>query len=298
MRGKGFPLGAALAVTLVFVAVPTGPAGAHDDEGTHVETLTASVSGTSVNATGTAAFIDLPVLVGEDGTGDAAQSGIGADVTTLTIGRPDPTKNTLTFTMGIADQAPAVNGAPTIIYTWPLSVDDVSEGYFLEARNASANQPTQVNPSFSLQQETPDGIATIAAVQGTMGDGKVEWNLPFGRIAAAEGQALFQAGDCVGLGSGLAAPGLLWFCGNNGGDGAFMDLDYVIPAPGVKLGIAPAGTPESQVSLNTTAAIDRATGAFNGSIDASGLAPGSYVVVARACYGTGNCGTASTSVSI
>jgi len=66
-------------------------------------------------------------------------------------------------------------------------------------------------------------------------------------------------------------------------------------APAPMIGIAPAGTAPDQVVLSGTATVN-AAGAFTGSIASPG--PGSYVVVAKACYGSGNCGLSSTTLTI
>lgn len=302
MRAFRFRLLAAV-VGLTLLGLPGG-AQADEGESTHVDSVSASVSGTFVNVAGTATFVNVPAALGQDPTGDSTPVP-GSDLTTLTIARPDPAANNLTFTLGIADQPPVTNGTPGVLYyNWEirtLSPGGDSVIYVLQANRASGSQVPSTDPMIRVLARQPDGSCgcqVVANVEGKIADGVVQWSVPGSRIEADPGDTIIQDGNIVStLGAGNPATGDTWFI-NLGGDQAVMDQDYVVPGPTVKLGIAPAGTPESQVPLDTTAAVDAATGNFDGAINTSGLAPGSYVVVARACYGTGNCGTASTTVTI
>ena len=71
---------------------------------------------------------------------------------------------------------------------------------------------------------------------------------------------------------------------------------YPIPRTEVRLGIAPAGTPQDQVSFPTIASLG-GDGGFSGGLSRVGLPPGLYDVWARACFG-GNCGTTKTTISL
>jgi hypothetical protein len=57
-----------------------------------------------------------------------------------------------------------------------------------------------------------------------------------------------------------------------------------IPSARVELGIAPAGTPVSDVAFDAVAFLQ--DGSFSGSVGAEGLSSGTYELWARACLGS------------
>jgi len=288
--------GATAALALVVQAFAGGVASADPQAGTHVDTVAASAGPTVVSVSGTATFVDIPVTVGTDPTGDAAVSNVGADVTTLSVSRPSPVSGNLVFSMGVAD-AGATNGTPPIGYYWPVAVGDTDDGYYLEGRNVSLAFPTAAAPTFKLMQDTPDGFLDVATLSGTMAGGKVTITLPLSRISAVGGDVINQGSSGGGLGTALTAPGALRFNGNLAGDGAFLDEGYTVPFAEVKLGIAEAGTPEPLVPLTTSGTVNATNGTFSGFLPKPASA-GSYIVVAKACYGPSNCGTATSTLTI
>lgn len=297
LRASSWTAAAMSTALLVMGSVTSSAAAADPGEATHVDSLVAGVVGGMVQVSGQATFVDFPVLLGEDPAGDAAISGVGADVTNIFVARPNPAKATLEFTFEVADQmstGPAI--APVITHAWPFFVDDSSRQFFLDARSASVAGPTSASPSFLLREVTNSGIESIATLNGSMGDGIVRWEVPMSRIDAVSGSTITQGGDCVQMGSSLVIPGALYFCNNAAGDQVFMDDDYIVPGPAVKLGLAPAGTAPELVDLTTTATVQE-TGEFTGSLPAP-AEPGDYVVVAEACHGANNCALSTTSVTI
>jgi hypothetical protein len=87
----------------------------------------------------------------------------------------------------------------------------------------------------------------------------------------------------------------------NGGtmnDEAFWEegIAYTVPSKGIRLGVAPAGTPAGQVSFGADGTLGDGD-AFEGSVDVSTLAPGDYEVFARACFAS-NCAVASAPFTI
>lgn len=296
LRASSWTAVAMSTALLVMGSVTSSAAAADPGEATHVDSLVAGVVSGMVQVSGQATFVDFPVLLGEDPAGDAAISGVGADVTNIYVARPNPAKATLEFTFEVADQmstGPSV--LPVITYSWPIFVDDSSRELFLEARSASLVQPTSAAPSFHLMEWIPGGIETVATLNGTMGNGIVRWEVPMNKIDATSGSTIAQ-GNCDTMGTGLSVPGALWSCNNAGGDQAFMDDDYVVPGSTIELGLAPAGTPAELVELTATATVAN-NGQFFGGLPAP-TQSGSYVVVARACYGAGNCSLSTTSVTI
>jgi hypothetical protein len=71
--------------------------------------------------------------------------------------------------------------------------------------------------------------------------------------------------------------------------------EIIIPDVEVRLGIAPAGTPEGEVSFTTSASWGAER--FSGELDASSLPPGGYDVWARVCS-VGECDASSTRVVV
>ena len=293
MRSAALVLAAALAV-----AAPVATVGAQE-AGTGVQELTAGTSGNTLTLSGTATFVDVPRQVGEDPSGDAAVAGVGADVTTMTIARPNPASNNVTFTFGVADAPPAANGTPQTLYVWPVSANGQDDSFYLEARHVSTLFPTSQNPTFKLMQDQPEGFADIATLTGVMDGTKVSFTVPLFRINAQGGSTIGQGGAGGGLGTTIGVPGALRFNGNLLGDSAFLDgPDYEVPEARVTFGLAPAGTPPSAVATSNAAVVTPSTGAFSANLNLSGMAPGEYVLVTKACYGSTNCGLASTDVTI
>jgi len=287
---------------LLAVTVPAGPVTAHEE--THVEEVDATVSGSTVQVTGLAHFVDVPVVVAEDPPGDAPAAGIGLDVTSATFSRPNPASATLRLEVGVADATPQVHGAPATLYHYPVTVNgEISSCgggtgfWFPEARIASLNPP-EATPSFRLMCDlSPGAVATGPTIVGAIGGGTVSWQFSMSQIGAQAGDTISHGGDCVDPGTTLSPPGASWICNNATGDAVFLS-DYVIPGATVRLGIVEAGTPIDGVALSADASIDAGAGSFAGALPAP-VQAGDYVVVAEACYGEGNCGrTASETIAI
>lgn len=294
---KRFLSATAAAAALVLQAV-----GASADPGsaTHVDSVSASV-GNSIAVSGGATFVDIPVTVGQDTTGDASVAGIGADVTSLKISRPSAASQNIKFQMGIADQLPApVSTAPAIVFDWPIGADEAPPTYYLEARRVSGSPffpNASPNAQFMLVHNHPDGFHEHGVLTGTMANGVVEWTVSLSAIEASGATKLVQGSGCAALGSTAAAPGGFVLCNNAGGDGAFMEEEYEIPKAKVSLGIAPAGTPVESVAVSTPGAVNAGTGVFSGTLPKPAT-PGEYIVVAEACYGSSNCGRSSTTITV
>jgi len=283
------------------LALVPAAAGADVQANTHVDTLNAAVGGGAIAVSGTATFVSIPTQVGLDGTGDAAVAGLGADVTSLKISRPSAGSANMKFEMGIADQPVApVSGGPMIVWNWPLLTDDTDNGYYLEARRVSASPffpNANANPQFMLVHNHADGFHEHGPITGTMADGVVSWTVSLSAIQASTASTIGTSSGCAALGSTASVPGGFILCANAGGDGAFLDVEsYEIPKARVQLGLAPAGTPESAVTMSETATVNATTGAY--SVAIAKPAPGSYILVAKACFGSDNCGLSSTTITV
>lgn len=282
----------AACVSAVLVA-PAGGVAAEEGAATRVDTLAATASASAVQVSGTATFVDVPAEIAFDSTGDSLEPGTGADVAGGTLSRPAGTNN-LVFTLQVADQPPVVNGTPGILYLWPVAADGTDTGLFLMAGRMGLGT---TDPSFVLGRNDGDSFSDVATLQGRMEEGVVEWTVPMSRIGARpDGGFVGQGGlNNTPVGTINGWPSLFWCCFIL--DGFVVD-DYQIPVAAVELGIAPAGTPPDAVPLTETGTVDAKTGSFTGSLDTSALSPGEYVVVAEACYGAGNCGMGSTTVTV
>lgn len=311
MRGIGRIGGIALVMATVWAAAVTD-AIADPGEATHIDELAAVVDGDTITVSGQATFVDVPVLVGQDGTGDAVPDGgllpLGHDLTTATIGRPDPFGETLTFTLGVANPPPTANGVPqVVVYQWPLRVGaaGVFDTFldleaFADSLSACPENPG-IGPCFRVIHYTGalgPFIRTgdiVAEVPGTMGGGIVRWEVPLSALGAEPGSGIERPRASVRIRATVASASSTSFAA------VFLDSvppsqDYRIPAPVVRVGAAPAGTPPAEVALTTAAAIQDG-GGFTASMPAPST-PGEHLVVAEACYGEGTCALASTTVTI
>lgn len=286
------------AVGVTTMSVLLGPT-AHADPGeaTHIDSIAATV-GTSVSVTGTATFVDVPVVVGQDADG-ASPNGVGADVRDLIIERP-PGSNALRFTMKIDDQPPTLNGLPTLVYLWPLNVNGDEQHFFLMAGRAGGFPNTSENPGWAVMQNTPEGFLPVTDVPGVMGDGMVQWNAPIASLGAKAGDLLAQGATSgtasVPAGVRVGVHQLFWL-GAPQPDNFTMEQEYTVPGAVVKTGIAPAGTDPAAVALTKAATANASTGAFSASL-AKPATAGEYIVVAEACYTGADCVRASTTVTV
>ena len=281
------------AVAALAVSIVPATAGADSQPSTHVDSVSATVGGNVVAVSGTASFVATPLLVSEDGTGDATPANIGADINVATVTRPVGTNN-LVFKWTISDQLPApVVTAPNLTYLWPLAVNGEDSGFFLMGGRAGGFPSASTNPVLSLMQSGADGFSNVARLSGTVGGGEVSWTLPLSRIGAKTGDVI-TAGGGSPAGSWNGMVEVVYAIVNYD---AFAPEDFTVPGATVKMGIAPAGTPESAVALTESAtSVNAATGAFSGTFPKP--APGSYIVVTQACYSANNCGTSSTTITV
>lgn len=294
LLGRSAAIAALLAATLSPGSVVADPG---DD--THVDEVEAAISGSSLVVTGAATFVDVPVVVAEDPSGDAPVGGLGLDVTSATFSRPDPASSTLRLEVEVADATPQVHGGPATVYHYPLTVNGEigscggGTGYwFPEVRIASLNPPA-ATPSFRLMCDlSPGAVATGPTIPGGIGGGELWWQFSMNQIGAQPGDTIGHGGDCVDPGTTTSPPGASWICNNATGDAVFLS-DYVIPGATVRLGIAAAGDPVDLATLTVDASVDAGAGSFAGVLPVPAEA-GEYVVVAEACYADGDCGRMAT----
>jgi hypothetical protein len=297
-----------LVVTLGLAAAQaTHPAVAQT--ATSISIGSASTSGSNIAVTGTVAYGDdaaAPIQVSEDPAGDDADGGQipqGTDLGNASIAT-DLAGKKLTFTLNIHDQTPGAKMAPAFVYVWPFMVDGVDEMRFLSSGTAGSwtglGPAADPNGWFRLCQVT-SGYACPTPLTGTMGNGKVEIALPFSRAAITPGALIEQGtGGCSSLCSTFNPTAFLF--DSTGGDTS-APVGYQMPGE-VKLGVAPAGTPDASVSTPAEATVSiaggKASGTFTGSVPKPATA-GEYKVVARTCFGNvdaASCFTTSTPFTV
>ncbi|HYT30612.1 MAG TPA: hypothetical protein VEN82_07525 [Actinomycetota bacterium] len=290
-----------LLVSVLVLGAAAAPAGATVPAKTKVTLKTATVTGSSINMAGklTVGTTALAAIqVANDPAGDCADCAApnGTDIGTATI-QANLTAGTLTFTINILNPPPNLAGPPFFVYDWQIAVDGVDNGYFLQAGNVGGFPP-QAGTFFSLCQNTASGFdCTLAALQGTLASGVVQIVLPMSDVGAVPGSVI-SSGHSLGTAPTIAStfsPSALLFY-DTGGDDA-VAADYTTPGA-VKLGIAPSTVPPNQVDASTPATVGP-TGAYKGSLPKP--APGTYVVVAKSCNGSGAalvCAIASKIVTV
>jgi Tol biopolymer transport system component len=130
---------------------------------------------------------------------------------------------------------------------------------------------------------------TVAEGTGSYGTAGHEVQLTFSLddIGATEGSVIEDVRAYNAVGTVAAGPIT---------DLAAIPLaDATVPTRSVTLGIAPAGTPESEVDFDTPAEVTE--GRFSGALDVSSLPDGHYDVWAKACLGE-SCGAAGRPVTV
>lgn len=258
---------------------------------TGVDTLSASVEDGAIQVTGTATFVGAQGFVGDDAWADSKTPAPGTDLTWASIERP-PGSDGLTFTMALTDMPPT-GGTAGYVYHWSLGVDGRDEGLMLEAAFGAVDCVTgeATAPIFRVVR---DGFEEVARLQGSFAGSRVTFrDVPMQSIGASAGSMISSPREGVVSSTGIA--GCVSYR-NTGGD--FMAVgDYVVPEETVQLGIAPAGTPVSDVPLTSAATLGAEGSSFSGSLGAPGK-PGDYVVVARACYVPDVCGVKSMTVTV
>lgn len=175
---------------------------------------------------------------------------------------------------------PGLAGVPEVLYGLKLTA--AGTPYELRAIRASATVTPPAAPLFAVYRcvNLCAEIARIGGGIGTTGR-EVVISVPLSVLGIAGGA---QLTDVRAFTAAVET-----------GVGQLQQLDSValgtlsIPAPTVSLGLAPAGTPGSEVAFEH--ASTQTGGAFTGTIPAS-TAPGSHDVWARACLGE-VCGTSS-----
>ena len=280
---------------------------------TTVDSLTAASSGSAVSVSGRAAFGgESPVTVAEDVAGDGPvnpeRSGqLGVDLIGASISQPSPDDPTLVFEWKVTNLPSSGTLPEAIRYFWPFQVNTAAgpKQYMLQAKLsnlASSTTPddpaghvTHAGASFQLRGNCGVLVAInncghIAWLDGTFDVARdtVRMELPIGEGPAPEVVPGAKLERFEFSGGTIAAAYQAAVSNASTTDYAnWEEIVYTVPSREVTLGVAPAGTDPGAVSYATAATVAEDS-SFAGSVSTSGLAPGSYEVFARACFGN-NC---------
>lgn len=277
-------------VASLALALAAGPVSAVETSSLTVDGIT--VSGGTLSVTGTAVFGDDllgPVEVWSDSEGDAAASGAGLDIAAGTIAT-DLASRKLVFTMSTVDGQPApVDGSPPLTgFMWPISANGENWFRWLGAgTQGAATSPSKFTALCENENEAEGGSggwSCATTIPGSLTQDGITWNLQFSRMKPA-----------LDVGSTVEAGGILcnvpcsmtWPTQVVGAltpvDTAGFPETYVIPGR-IRLGVAPAGTPESQVTYSATGALNATADGFTGSLSAP-QSPGTYTLFVKTCGG-------------
>jgi hypothetical protein len=283
-------------------------------EPTVVQSLDAAADSGTLTVTGRAFFGgEAPAVVGQDAAGDVPfPPQLGLDVVEARIGQPDSASGNLAFELDLAD-LPASGGVPEHVrYSWDFTVDTgsgVPKPFQIDGKLTDVARRNSTNvPAFFLRGNcaTVDNVLTCEDVAelATIMDGaydRITVTVPKEVLesdigTSIEGATIGPATICDGISTKIAA--YFTLCGGAGqstGDILIQDADmpYEMASQTVEVGIVPTGAPAEftdQATIGTGST-------FSATLDVSGLAPGTYDIHARACYGS-NCATRATTVTI
>ena len=225
------------------------PSGA--STGPAVEQLTAVATSDGITVSGRAVFdAATRAEIATDPAGDAAVTGIGADLTGASI---EPVADAIKFTLAVADPMPEFGAAPeTLHYTWPFVVEDHkgSKEYELQAIRTAGVQDVRDGrtpggePVFAVLGCTVNASGgakscrQLSRVSGRFTATGVELTVPSSLIQAVRGASIRPV--AASINTSLGASGLGWASGGRGGDaivGTPQDyslgtVDAVLTAPG------------------------------------------------------------------
>ena len=257
-----------------------------------------AVNITSITATTNAAG-GLSVLVRPTFEGNTAEVGIdtsdtptanvpGVNLKSASITPLNAT--TLRFTIALEngiEQGDLWGFPEAYHYQWDVLVTQgstTSESTIQALRTSQYHGAGTTDPAFNVNtcvtnETTGQGECTGTTVSGAFTANGIDIDVPLSVLAAKPGAVLSQ-GE-FGIVSTLGASGALWF-NNVGGDQMVNLASYTVPVPSVTVGIAPAGTPDEEVSQEYTTTTTSTFKNFTAQLPAQ--ASGTYRIVARACY--------------
>jgi hypothetical protein len=217
--------------------------------------------------------------VGTDGSGDASPPGLGLDVGDAFV-TPDLAAKRLILALNVNDGVPGIDGiGPAAGYVWPIAFNGVDNNNWLAAGTYLSGWLPKTEKWFELCSTSAGSYTCGNTMTGTMSASQVTWTIPFNVSGPATYGSTLEAGA-----SYPGSPGTIPWAVVSGGSNfdTVAVSGYMIPGK-VEVGIAPAGTQESQVQYTSSAAFNPTTSGFT--ISAPTPAAGSYTVFARSCFG-------------
>lgn len=174
---------------------------------------------------------------------------------------------------------------PAVVYGLELTVG--GSRYEIRATRGLTSRWATVS-SFTLLRCTP-ACAEVESLTGSIGvtGDHVNIAVPLAALGVTGGAEITSVRAFVGPGEAATGPATMV-------DEVRLPSLELSPSS-VELGIAPAGTPQGEVSFSTPATLNG--GDFTGVLDTAGFSSGTYDVWARACVGA-RCGSASTRVQV
>jgi Tol biopolymer transport system component len=238
-----------------------------------IGSLSASCSAKPATASGWATFSGGLLASADDPPNDGLPpaASVGAELIGASVAyRPEQAD--LFVRLPVTSLLANVGGAPGVLYGLKITTGGIpyevratqSEGFALYNCQTSVPTCTQV--------------ATLSGSMGATGS-VVTVSVPLSALGVGEGSTLSGLDAYTALGSAAAGPGAML-------DDVSLP-STVIPTHSVLLGIAPTGTPQSQVVIDTPATVTG--GNFSGNLPP--VPAGSYTVWAKACLGN-TCGNA------
>jgi plastocyanin len=277
---------------------------------TTVDDVRATKSGTGLKVLGSATFGGLaPFEVGTDVAGDSVHglpAILGYDLTKASIGQPDPSSGDLSFVLDLVDLPPTGGLPDAAIYYWDLNlVPPGGEPYGFRIEGSLTDLTAIPTPSTATPAFTVRGCgaeASTCTFSGTPVDAvmdgeanRITVTVPTGVLAQVTGNAVAGAEIVAGT-FGYDGAAVTSDPQTSGGGGPASDRltitgSHLVADRSVGVDVVPVGATPSFGTPATVAS----DGSFTA--DVGGLAPGTYDVWARACFGT-NCATKSVTVTL
>ncbi|HZD18722.1 MAG TPA: hypothetical protein VE669_11325, partial [Actinomycetota bacterium] len=286
-----------------------GPLPSDPAEATDVTSLTASADG---GVSGTATFLgeSEPNVLAEDPLGDGPggeqSSEQGVDITEASVSQPDATYPELEFTWTVSNLPNPVTGIHPegVRYVWSFLAG--GKQWFVQAKASAIAQSTlpddpdgtvsKTTRAFQLRGNcgllppppAPGLISScghVAWLDGSIDrEGKtVTVRVPVGASFAPEiapGATITPI--TVGGDQDIYAAAQAVADNTFTRDAVLYETSYTVPQGTVALGVAPAGSPASQVTFGDPIVVGP-DGGFSGSV---GSIPDGSAVYAKACFGT------------
>lgn len=272
---------------------------------TDVLDLRATKSGGNLRVLGAASFGGLaPFELGTDAAGDSVQGTpaiMGMDLTKAAIGQPDGDSGDLVFELTAADLPPNGGLPEAARYAWDMVVTPAGgspagfrvSGGFSQVTGPNP-APDTAMPTFKVQRcpgeaaSCGSAVPVSAVMNGE--SNRISVTIPVSVLSTIAGGPITGAeiragsfgyqGAAVTSNPQSSAPGPAT-------DRVTLGGGHIVAARSVSVDVVPVGgTPTFDIPATVGA-----DGSFTA--DVTGLAPGTYDVHAKACFGT-NCDTAST----